>query len=621
MVNQASTFDVTTERSAYDIRYNELKTYLESLVPAYTDLTQDTPIDAVADNNAWKGYWIAKQILEAALTGHAATTANWGDMVDDNGLLPEDGATKGAPSGTYVGSKPADDVAKDTDDSKNVITNLSDIIARELAKPLDDIASIALVQNTAHLKTTSIINGNLQEAYRTLTQTVTDQGDQISEDMLKLQTSVNNNTAAIQVINRTTSTNQEATAEQITLLTTRTDKTSTDLATEIQARANDKSAQLIVNQQLATSVQTETGARQSDISSVRSLISNIGAAQAQQIDQMEANLTTEGKTRQALEQTLRKVISDGDSSLAEQIETLSAGSDYSGDITDLNGKVDDLGNQIVEINATIQTNKQVAADDNQATANLVTNLQSTVGGFDARINQTESTLANLNGELESKYSLVVQTQSNGVLTVAGMELIATGAYSAVIFDADDFSIYTNNGTHQVFQATDSGIKMSNVAVDTLVANTIVATHIKADVLSGLWTWYGNDYLISPSTGEVNVMETEVIQVSDGVDGKGQLSIAFDLDALQYNDAGIMIRVYLDTGSGYSLARTRYAGIGTGHGDTFYRFPISFTVPIVTSSTVKVRVTCMANRLSEKFSTGGGACYVRSPEMTLVKWNR
>ena len=91
----------TSERTAYSNAYDELKTYLESLVPAYTDGTQDTAINRAVFDQKWTNFDNAKSVYVSSLSTWDGTTGAG---------KPQDNATVGAPIGTNVGSIPVVDV-------------------------------------------------------------------------------------------------------------------------------------------------------------------------------------------------------------------------------------------------------------------------------------------------------------------------------------------------------------------------------------------------------------------------------------------------------------------------------------------------------------------------------
>ncbi|MBD8699271.1 hypothetical protein IFT54_05505 [Sphingomonas sp. CFBP 13714] len=103
--NQSTIVDVAAERANLASAFGNLKSYLEGLIPAYTDSTQDTPIDRTVFNTRWKDYWLAKQTLVNKMAGVASAVATWGGVSGPG--KPADYATVGAPPGTFVGNKEA----------------------------------------------------------------------------------------------------------------------------------------------------------------------------------------------------------------------------------------------------------------------------------------------------------------------------------------------------------------------------------------------------------------------------------------------------------------------------------------------------------------------------------
>ena len=113
LLNQGTEFDVTTERTAYSDAYDALKTHLEGLSPAYTDLTQDTPLNRQEYDAAWGDWYVARANLKQVLTGTAGTIASWPRVTGAG--RPEDNATRGAPAGTTVNGRPVEEVTDDLD--------------------------------------------------------------------------------------------------------------------------------------------------------------------------------------------------------------------------------------------------------------------------------------------------------------------------------------------------------------------------------------------------------------------------------------------------------------------------------------------------------------------------
>lgn len=113
---QPTNVTVTTERSNLATAFANWKNYLEGLSPAYTDTTQNTPVDRATFDARASAYWLAKQTLLNALAGKASTTATWGGVTGPG--TPENYATVGAPAGTNVAGQDAASLVADTANAK-----------------------------------------------------------------------------------------------------------------------------------------------------------------------------------------------------------------------------------------------------------------------------------------------------------------------------------------------------------------------------------------------------------------------------------------------------------------------------------------------------------------------
>lgn len=76
LLSQGSAFNVPTERTAYSNAYDALQTYLNSLSPAYSDTTQDTPITRTTLNSRWATYYASRETLRAALIARVGLGLN-----------------------------------------------------------------------------------------------------------------------------------------------------------------------------------------------------------------------------------------------------------------------------------------------------------------------------------------------------------------------------------------------------------------------------------------------------------------------------------------------------------------------------------------------------------------
>lgn len=163
ILGKGSDYNITTERSNYDSAYTALKTYLEGLLPAYTDSGQDTPINRTDFDTAWKNYHLARQNLLNAIDGKAGTLATWGGVSGTG--KPADNATVGAPVGTNVGGVEAGTLVNTTNtananattalnavkDKNGTVTGIQtviDSVAAEVTRAKQEVADTRTSLNT-----------------------------------------------------------------------------------------------------------------------------------------------------------------------------------------------------------------------------------------------------------------------------------------------------------------------------------------------------------------------------------------------------------------------------------------------------------------------------------------
>lgn len=92
---EAAARGVTTEKTAHTTAYNALSAYIASY-STMLDATKATA--ATSDLRTYiQNYHTAEAALVTAITGKAATTANWSSTANDNGARPADGATNDNP--------------------------------------------------------------------------------------------------------------------------------------------------------------------------------------------------------------------------------------------------------------------------------------------------------------------------------------------------------------------------------------------------------------------------------------------------------------------------------------------------------------------------------------------
>lgn len=120
---QASGFLITTENAALNTAYANLSSYLTGLSPSWTNTAVSTTIVRTDFDSAWTNAASAADGLAGKIAQVAATKANWPNIPDrpnsvatlnpiDGAKLAgiEEGATKGAPFGTYIGNVIVNDI-------------------------------------------------------------------------------------------------------------------------------------------------------------------------------------------------------------------------------------------------------------------------------------------------------------------------------------------------------------------------------------------------------------------------------------------------------------------------------------------------------------------------------
>lgn len=101
-----------------------LDTMLNQLAPAWNDLGKDTPVDPQTFQTAFATAQATLADLIAMTVDRASQLASWSGVKDDNGKKPEDNATVGAPAGTYVGDKKAEDLIRDFNQTNKDVRDL-----------------------------------------------------------------------------------------------------------------------------------------------------------------------------------------------------------------------------------------------------------------------------------------------------------------------------------------------------------------------------------------------------------------------------------------------------------------------------------------------------------------
>jgi chemotaxis protein histidine kinase CheA len=134
LLAQGTSYNLPVQRNDYSAAYDALKSYLESLVPAWTDLNTETQVDRLVFNQKWNDYFNARQNLLNAVVDQAGKTAEWPSVTGPG--KPQDNATVGAPPGTPVGNSTSDQVISDIEKAKQDMAD-----AKQAISDIDDLAN------------------------------------------------------------------------------------------------------------------------------------------------------------------------------------------------------------------------------------------------------------------------------------------------------------------------------------------------------------------------------------------------------------------------------------------------------------------------------------------------
>lgn len=133
--------------------------------------------------------------------------------------------------------------------------------------------------------------------------------------------------------------------------------------------------------------------------------------------------------------------------------------------------------------------RQTIATNDSAYAQRMDQIQAQSDQNTASVQQVSSAYADLSGKLSAQWGVKVQTDSNGVKYVAGMQLGVEGnggsTQSFALFSADTFAIYnTNNQTYQLAFAAINGQVFINDALINYASIT----------LAKVGSWYSSNYV-------------------------------------------------------------------------------------------------------------------------------
>lgn len=371
-----------------------------------------------------------------------------------------------------------DEVVKEVEQTRK---QMPDLVTHLLVKPIDDLSALNLKYGASIGKAAKALSDANLVAIRRLETRVEENGDKVAEDILQLTSRVDQAEASLEGIDvdgaieaglveirRTIAGLDFASAEEVDIKIANYGTGVTAWQNEEQrVRAEADSAMATDIDELGTRITTERGEINGAINDLRELIvdGEDNSALALRIDEMGVRIDDEVMAREAAIRTVEKAFADADKATADRVDTLSS---------TVEGVVGPTGS-IAVINGLIQTIQQTEADNDGARAREITSLQSRLDNFNgASLEQAFNTYANKVDGVGAQYTLKVQTESNGVIAVAGMGLAAENGVSAISFLADSFRIMTPGETpRQVFYADANGLLAPELTVGRLTYGALV----------------------------------------------------------------------------------------------------------------------------------------------------
>ncbi|UYM55453.1 DUF1983 domain-containing protein [Leclercia adecarboxylata] len=323
---------------------------------------------------------------------------------------------------------------------------------------------------TERKKLESTVNDNHAAVTQELATLTTEQEAQATT-LSGLQVTVGKNTADITTVTKTVADNNKAQTTALAAVKATTDQNTADISSETTARTDGDSALGRRIDSLKVDVDGNTASRDAGIvGNVTNALANFMAFSDQRVT------FAVGETKTMAEITdVRKTAADATSAVAEQVTTLKATVEQNG-----------------QTNAAAITRIDKAVTDlESATATSIQQVTASIGQTNANVQTTSQAVADINGKLNAQWGVKVQVEANGVKRIAGIQLGIDGAgASNFLISADTFAVYnpTTNGQELVFASTGGQMFMRSVFIqDGSIDNGKIGNYIQ----SSNWDGTGN----------------------------------------------------------------------------------------------------------------------------------
>lgn len=288
-------------------------------------------------------------------------------------------------------------------------------------------------------------------------------------------------------------------AERFELLYAADDTAMAAVSTEQSARISADTAEASARTTLAATVSTnystlnsaivsETSARTTADTTIASSVTTLTSTVSSNLTTVNSSITSEASTRASADSTLTSSISSLSSTVTGNYSTLnsaitsesstraSADSTFSSSLSGLSSTVS--GN-FSTLSASIASESSTRASADSANASSISTVSTTVSGHTSSITTLQSSVSGL----DAQYVLSVSSSGGGQVRVAGAKLAASGTVSSIVFFADEIGFTNGSSDFYPFSISGGVVKMTNVEVDTLKANTIVTGHLTSNSIT------------------------------------------------------------------------------------------------------------------------------------------
>lgn len=459
--------------------------------------------------------------------------------------------------------------------------------------------------------------------------------DQAQKDISSVRTEVDKNQQAVAGVSAAISSEQKARvdgdnalSQQYTDLSSKTDDNAARLTTVEQTVTDNQTS----TAQRLSSLDTKTDANAANITAEQKARTDADAALSQNISNVKA--TTDANTSSiGTLQTAQTSTSDAIANLTQNTE---ANFDSSALAAIENALANDMADQsqrnaIGQARARITTVEKTQADANGAFSEYQQTVAAQLNQTNAAVQQTSTAVATIDGKLSAQWGVSVQTEVNGTVRIAGIQLgiSGEGGKSNFLISADTFAVYnpTSGGQELVFATSNGQMFMRSAFIqDGSIDNAKIGNYIQSNnYAEGSTGWAINkngaaqfNQVTVRGTMYANAGEMNNVTINENCVIKGTLS------AKQINGP-------LMQGNSFTFGHSKTGATSTVYWDgTAGRGDINMTahgfIDITSNASTTVIITAFGNEVFNGFvptgttsltfrfdvGTAGGTVVLRTP---------